>query len=93
MNFFIIDNKIIESADLTYHQRIRDVILNRTKDYHEIDKEGLREQARNKYRNLSDEEKKKRDYGRNRYHNMFWRKETKIKRISKKLSRLKKVSI
>ena len=35
-----------ESADLTYHQRKRDVILNRAKDYHENDKERLREQAK-----------------------------------------------
>ena len=42
----------------------RDVILNRAKDYYENDKERLREQARNKYRNLSAEEKnKKREYG------------------------------
>ena len=59
-----------ESADLTYHQRNRDVILNRAKDYYENDKERLREQARDKYRNLSEEEKnKKREYGRNRYRN------------------------
>ena len=47
-----------ESADLTYYQRNRDVILNRAKDYYENDKERLREQARDKYRNLSEEEKK-----------------------------------
>ena len=41
-----------ESADLTYYQRNRDVILNRAKDYYENDKERLREQARDKYRNL-----------------------------------------
>ena len=35
-----------------------DVILNRAKDYYENDEERLREQARDKYRNLSDEEKK-----------------------------------
>ena len=59
-----------ESADLTYHLRNRDVILNRAKDYYENDKERLREQARDKYRNLSEEEKnKKREYGRNRYRN------------------------
>ena len=40
---------------LTYHQRNRDVILNRAKDYYENDKEKLREQARDKYRNLSEE--------------------------------------
>ena len=50
-------------------------------------KERLKEQARDKYRNLSEEEKnKKRDYGRNRYRNMSEEKKQ-IKRISKKLSR------
>ena len=49
-----------ESADLTYYQRNRDVILNRAKDYYGNDKERLREQARDKYRNLSKEEKKPR---------------------------------
>ena len=40
------------------------MILNRAKDYHENDKERLREQARNEYINLSEEEKnKKREYG------------------------------
>ena len=33
------------------------MILNRTKDYYKIDKERLKEQARNKYKNLSEEEK------------------------------------
>ena len=43
-----------ESAYLTYYQRNQDVILNRAKDYYENDKERLREQARNKCRNLSE---------------------------------------
>ena len=64
-------------TELTYYQRNRDVILNRTKDYYENDKEILREQARDKYKNLSKEEKnEKREYGRNRYHNMskkYWK--------------------
>ena len=39
-------------------------MLNRAIDYHENDKERLKEQARNKYRNLSEEDKKKkRDMG------------------------------
>ena len=47
----------------------------------------LRKQARNKYRNLSEEEKnEKRKYGRNRYHNMSEEKKTKTKRISKKIT-------
>ena len=35
------------------------MVLNRTKDYYENDKEKLRGQARDKYRNLSKEEKNK----------------------------------
>ena len=46
--------KVVESAYLTYYQRNQDVILNRAKDYYENDKERLREQARNKCRNLSE---------------------------------------
>ena len=45
------------STYLTYYQRNYDVILNRAKYYYENDKERLREQARDKYRNLSEEEK------------------------------------
>ena len=44
-------------SDLTCYQRNRDVILNRAKDYYENDKERVREHARDKYRNLSDEKK------------------------------------
>ena len=36
------------------------MILNRAKEYFENDKETLREQVRDKYRNLSEEEKKER---------------------------------
>ena len=68
-----------ESADLTYYQRKRDMILNRAKDY-ENDKERLREQARDKYRNLSKEEKnEKREYERNRYRNMSEEKKQRLK--------------
>ena len=47
-----------ECADLTYYQRNWDVILNRAKDYYENDQKILGQQARDKYRNLSEEEKK-----------------------------------
>ena len=49
------------SADLTYYQRNRDLILNRAKDYYENDKKRLKQQARDKYRNLSEEEKTKKE--------------------------------
>ena len=54
-----------ESVYLTNQQRNRDVILNRAKDYYDNDKERLREQAKNKYKNLSEEKNKKREYGKN----------------------------
>ena len=55
-------------SDLTYYQKNQYVILNRAKVYYENDKEKLREQATDKYRNLSEEDKnKKREYGKNRY--------------------------
>ena len=54
-----------------YKKKNRDVILSRAKDYYKNDKERLREKARDKFRNLSKEEKNgKQKYGRNRYHNM-----------------------
>ena len=63
------------------------MIPNRAKDYYENVKEILRELARDKYINLSEEAKNKnREYGKNRYHNMSDEKKQKNKRISKKLS-------
>ena len=53
-----------EYVDLTYYQRSRDLTLNIAKDYYENDKGRLKGQAREKYRNLSEEEKyEKREYG------------------------------
>ena len=43
--------------ETSYQKKNRDVILNRGKKYYEDDKERLREQARDKYRNLSEEKK------------------------------------
>ena len=46
-----------ESTDLIYYQRNWDVTLNRAKDYYENYKQRLRGQPKDKYRNLSEEEK------------------------------------
>ena len=46
-------------TNLTYYQRIRDVILNRAKCYYKNDKKRLKEQARDKYRNLPEKDKNK----------------------------------
>ena len=73
-------------SELTYYQRNKDVILNRAKYYYENHKGRLRKQARDKYRNLSEEYKKKRKYGRNTYHNHNMSEEKKkTRRISKTL--------
>ena len=79
-------------SDLTHCQKNRDAILNRAKDYYENDKERLRGQARDKYRNLSEEEKKKkkREYGKNRYQNMSEGKKEKLKEYQKKYCEAKK---
>ena len=52
-------------SETTYYQRERDVMLNRVKDYYKSDKERLRDNARDKCRNLYEEEKNEK-----RFHNM-----------------------
>ena len=46
-----------ENTDLTYHQRNREVILNKAKDYYKNNEGRLMKQARYKYINLSEEKK------------------------------------
>ena len=60
------------------------MILNRAKDYYENDKDRFREQARDKYRNLSEEEKnKRREYGKIRFGNMSEEKKQRLKEYQK----------
>ena len=60
-------------------------MLNEAKYYYRNGKERLRNNVRDKYRNLSKEEKNKKiEYERNRCHEMYEEKK-KTKRISKKL--------
>ena len=60
------------------------MILNRSNDYYENYKERLRKQARDKYRNLSKEEKnKKREYGTNRRCNMSEEEKKRLKEYQK----------
>ena len=80
-----------ESAYLTYYQKNRNVILNRAKDYFENDNERLREQARDKYRNLSDKEKYlRKEYTENRYHNISEEKKQRFKEYHKNFQKVKK---
>ena len=88
---FLVYIKMSDCADLIYYQRNRDVILNRAKYFYENDKERLRVQARDKYRNLSEEEKTKRENMKKKQILQYvLRKKTKI---SKNLSPPKKVSV
>ena len=66
------------------------MILNSAKDYYENNKERLGEQARDKCRNLSEEEKNKKEYMEKIDIALCLKRR---KRISKKLLRDKKVSI
>ena len=70
------------------------MILNKAKDYYKNNKERLKEQARDKYKNLSEEEKnKKREYGKNKYHNMSEEKKQKLKEYQKNYNEAKKKDI
>ena len=65
-----------EGTDLTYYQK---------------NKEILKKQARDKYRNLFEEEKnKKREYGKNRYRIMSEEKKRRLKKYQKKNYETKK---
>ena len=78
-----------EFTDLTYYQKNWDVILNRAKYYYENNKEKLRQQAGNKYKNLSEEEKiKKRECGENRYRNMSEEKKQRLKEHQKNYQKI-----
>ena len=55
-------------------------------------KKRLREKARDKYRNLFQEDKnKKREHGRNRYHNIFEVKKQRLKQYQKNYRETKKL--
>ena len=67
------------------------MILNRTKGYYENNKERLRMQARDKYRNLSEEERnKEREYRKNRHCNMSEEEKNRLKEYQKSYRETKK---
>ena len=78
-------------ADLTYYQKNKDLVLNKAKNFYKNNKERLREQERDKYRSLSEEEKnKKREYRENIYHNMSEEKKQRLKECKKNYCKTKK---
>ena len=66
-------------------------MLDKAKDYYKNNKARLREQARDKYRNLPEEEKiKKRQYWNNRYRNISKEKKERLKEYQKNYREVKK---
>ena len=60
-----------QNTYLTYYQRNKELISAKNKEYHHENKDRLSTQARDKYRNLSEEKKKERlEYNKNRCQNM-----------------------
>ena len=65
------------------------MILSKKNDYYKNNKEILREQARDKYKSLKEEEKnKKREYGKNRYYNMSEEKKQMLKKYQKEYQKI-----
>ena len=63
-------------------------MVEQVEQYCENNKKILKEQARNKYRELSDREKdKKREYERNRYRNMSEEEKQKLKEYQKTIAK------
>ena len=76
--------KKIETWDETFNLLSKKSRCDREKDYYKNNKEWLMAQARDKYRNLSEEEKnKKSKYGKNRYRNMSGEKKQRLKQYQK----------
>ena len=74
----------------TYYERNRDVILNTAKDYYE-NKKFERQRAKNKYRELLENEKDvKRKYQRDRYHKMTAEEKQRLKEYQKNYCETKK---
>ena len=67
-----------------YYQRNKEVILNIAKDYYRNNKYELKVKARNKYRELPEEEKDvKREYGRDKYNDMSEEKKQRLKKYQR----------
>ena len=68
-------------SETTYYERKGDVILNRAKYYYKNNKELLRKEQKITI---------KREYGRNRYHNMFEQKKQRLKEYQRNYREAKK---
>ena len=74
----------------TYYQRNRDVALNKAKEYYKIIMKEKSKQEINIETYLKRIRMKKREYGKNRYHNMSEEKKQKLKEYQRKYRKAKK---
>ena len=78
----------------TYYQRNRGILLEQAKQHSENNKERLKEQTINRYRELSNEEKNiKREYWSNRYQDMSGENKQRLKKYQNIKNRKAKKSI
>ena len=87
---FLLYIRMSENTDLTCYQRNRDVMLNKAKEYYTNNKERLSEQARDKYRNLSEEKKIKKGNMRRIGIIIYLKKRNKDKKNIKKIIAIQK---
>ena len=66
-------------------------MLNRIREYYENNKERLRQQARNEYRELCEKKDIKREYGRNRYENITEENKQSLKEYQKIILKIKRI--
>ena len=79
-------------SEITYYQKNRDIMLN-AKEYYKNNKDLLREQAKNKYRSLSKDEKDiKKQYQKARY-NMRDEEKQRLKDYQKNYREARKLKI
>ena len=69
------------------------MILSRAKDYYENEKKRLRKQARDNTETYLKKKRKKREYGKNRYHNVSEVKKIRLKEYQKNIVRQKSLNI
>ena len=72
------------TQQITHYQRNRDKILNKAKEYYQINKEKRKEYRKNRYHNMAAEEKNKvNEYRKNWYHQLDQEKKNKIREYAR----------
>lgn len=76
-----------ESQNIPQHVRYRDIALQRSKEYYQKNKEKIKEYARNRYRNLTQEQKNKQEYRKAWFNRQTEEKQNEMRQRAKEYSR------